>query len=140
MLIYSLVLTINIPQVILLGDSVSIDVASPSSVVSSFTSCPCLLYLRPQCRLSLPVSLAKIFDKADPKISADGGILGHLPDRIPVYSLCKLDDDLPGLVILSSAKPMSRVHDVVDVESPCGGDLYHQVSHCFSFIFSFFLL
>lgn len=119
----------------LLSDSVSIDVSVSSSVVSSFSSRPCLLYLRPQRRSSLPVSLAEVFDESDPQFFADGGVLGHLPQRVPVYSLCELDDDQPGLVFLSSPRSMSRVHDVVDVRSPWRGDFYQQVSNHFSCIF-----
>ena len=102
----------------LLSYSVSINVSVSSSVVSSFSS-PCLLCLRPQHRSSLPVSLAEVLDESDPQFFADGGILGHLPQRVPVYSPCELDDDQPtmwlmfgvhgGEIFISKLATISRV-------------------------------
>lgn len=67
-----------------LSDSVSINVPSTTSVVSSFSSRSCLLYLRPQRCACLSVSLAEIFSEADSKLFAYGGIFGHLSQRVPV--------------------------------------------------------
>lgn len=103
--------------------------------VDASSSFSWLLHQRTQRLSSLPASPAEVLHEADPWFFADGGVWSSSTVH-PVRSLRDLDDDLPGCV-LSSAEPMSRVHNVVDGGGP-QGDFNQQVSHCFSHIFPSF--